>query len=91
MIAAIREQNFNLFSQQLILAEKNLETLKGVLTDKLAKAIQIARQFDVAAKISGAGGGDNVIAFAQDKKNRRQNQTRLAKSRHHSARFARIL
>lgn len=68
MIAAIREQNFNLFSQQLILAEKNLETLKGVLTDKLAKAIQIARQFDVAAKISGAGGGDNVIAFAQDKK-----------------------
>ncbi|MDI4584957.1 kinase [Oenococcus sp. UCMA 14587] len=68
MADLIKEKNFEKFSQQIFLAEKNLEKLSGVLTDKLIKAIAIAKKFGIEAKISGAGGGDNVIAFTKDPK-----------------------
>ncbi|KGH54279.1 mevalonate kinase [Oenococcus oeni] len=68
MVDFIKAKDFEKFNQEIFLAEKNLEKLSGVLTDKLAKAIEIAKNFGIEAKISGAGGGDNVIAFTRDPK-----------------------
>lgn len=68
MAQAIVNRDFQEFQKQIIAAEQNLELLKGVMTNKIDNAIKIAKKMGVAAKISGAGAGDNVISFCRDKK-----------------------
>ncbi|MCV3295885.1 MAG: kinase [Oenococcus sp.] len=65
MFTAIKDRNFAAFSQQMHLAEDNLEKLTGVMTQKIVQGIRAANRCGYQAKISGAGGGDNIIAFTE--------------------------
>ncbi len=66
MINSILNRDFHLFEITIDRAEKNLEKLKGTLTKKIALGIKIANYFGIKAKISGAGGGDCIIAFSKN-------------------------
>lgn len=63
---AIEDKDFTTFNQTIEQLENNLETISGVLTPELEKLISIAKKYGVNAKVSGAGGGDNGIAFTPD-------------------------
>ncbi|MDR2661016.1 MAG: kinase [Lactobacillaceae bacterium] len=66
LVEAIRTSNFNSFNSIIKELEDNLETLSGILTDEIKLAIKITQQFGINSKISGSGGGDNVIAFVNN-------------------------
>lgn len=71
MIAAIKNDDWDAFNNSIRDARMNMNKLPGVATPDLNNLIEIAKKSGISAKISGAGGGDNGIAFTKELENKK--------------------
>lgn len=78
-ISGLENNDFEMVSQSILLNAINITNYTNAvainyLTDSLTNALNIANALHIPAKISGAGGGDNVIAITTHNENKEKLQ-----------------